>query len=81
MLGNDGSSEKRGPGRPRTAAEIRVKAVQLRRTGHSWTEIAEALAIGRTTARRLCQNGHRDGETPNPPRKEKRIMAQIRRRE
>ena len=33
-----------------------VKARTLRAEGLSWTQIAERLGVGRTTARRLCQN-------------------------
>ena len=33
-----------------------VRARTLRAEGLSWTQIAERLGVGRTTARRLCQN-------------------------
>ncbi len=32
-----------------------AKALQLRSEGRSWSEIAQSLRVGRTTARRLCQ--------------------------
>src|SRR6266705_2439283 len=35
--------------------ELPERAAQLRKDGRSWTEIAKALGVGRTTARRLCQ--------------------------
>ena len=34
---------------------IGQKAVELRRAGQSWREVADELEISRTTARRLCQ--------------------------
>jgi DNA invertase Pin-like site-specific DNA recombinase len=34
-----------------------LKALQLREEGLSWTKTAQALRVGRTTARRLCQLG------------------------
>lgn len=51
--------QKRGPGRPALEdrdPDVRAKARALRARGLSWSQIGEALHIGRTSARRLCQN-------------------------
>ncbi len=56
-------AERRGQpfywGRARTSRLIRdptlpAKAIQLRRRGLSWSQVAQSLRVGRTTARRLC---------------------------
>ncbi len=76
------SVQRRGPGRPRLEdrdSELPKKARALRRDGLSWGQIGEALKIGRSSARRLCQNSveglgtdigteHGPGDrSPSPP--------------
>ncbi len=48
------SPRKRG--RPPLDPALVAQAVELRRAGRSWSEIAEALGIARSTARRVCLN-------------------------
>ena len=44
-------------GRPSVPPEKGAEARSLREQGLSWSQIAERTRLGRTTVRRLCQNG------------------------
>ncbi len=41
--------------------DLPAKALALRQDGRSWSRVAQALGVGRTTARRLCQLARSSG--------------------
>jgi len=53
------------------------KARAFRAEGLSWTQVSERLGVGRTTARRLCQDPSRGrGEAIESPRVAENVLAE-----
>ena len=74
-------SDKRGPGRPRTDAEIRKLVIEIAKSNPGWgyTKIRDALRalkvnVGRTTIADILQEG---GLEPAPERDKKRTWKQF----
>jgi DNA invertase Pin-like site-specific DNA recombinase len=58
-----GSRSGKKPGRPQ-AVFPRDKAIELRNSGLSWSQIASKLKVGMTTVRRACRGGSGPGQDP-----------------